>query len=122
MQALRGSGGIFVPILDPALGNHQWSAPHPAHFTPKKEMMYPSYRGLGGPRNWSGWVCKISSALTFKPRNIQPLASHYTDFAIPSAMLQDNKPQPSMSGLRKIIHLGLAIFKIFRLQFCLIWY
>jgi len=44
----------------------------------------PLYRGLGGPQVLSGQVRKISPPLGFDPWAIQPVASHYTDCAIPA--------------------------------------
>jgi hypothetical protein len=43
---------------------------------------YPLYRGLGGPQDQYGQVWKISSPTGFDPRNVQPIASHYIDYAI----------------------------------------
>jgi len=47
---------------------------------PGKETQHPLYRRLGEPQGWSGWVRKILPL----PRTIQPVASHYTDYAIPA--------------------------------------
>ena len=46
---------------------------------------YPLYRRLGGPQSWSGQVQKISLAPGFDPRTIQPIASCYTNYAIPAS-------------------------------------
>jgi len=43
---------------------------------------YPLYRKLGGPEGRSGRVWKISPPLEFDPQTVQPVASHYTDWAI----------------------------------------
>ena len=45
---------------------------------------YPLYRRLGGPQGRSGRVRKISSLPGFDPRTVQPVASSYTDWAIPA--------------------------------------
>jgi hypothetical protein len=45
---------------------------------------YPVYRRLGGPQGQSGRVRKISPPTGFDPRTVQPVASRYTDWAIPS--------------------------------------
>ena len=42
---------------------------------------YPSYRRLGGPQGRSGQVRKISPPPGFDPRTVQPVASHYTNYA-----------------------------------------
>ena len=55
----------------------------PGSFTLWKETRYPLYRRLGGPQGRSGRVRKISSPLGFDPRTVRPVASRYTDWAIP---------------------------------------
>jgi hypothetical protein len=49
-------------------------------FTPGKTR-YPLYRRLSGPQVRSGQVRKISPPQGFDPQNVQPIASHYTDWA-----------------------------------------
>ena len=39
--------------------------------------------GVGGPQGRFGWVRKISPTPGFDPWNVQPVASRYTDWAIP---------------------------------------
>ena len=56
----------------------------PAALPPGKTQ-YPLYRRLGGPQDRPGRVRKISSPLGFDPRNVHPVASRYTDWAIPAA-------------------------------------
>ena len=53
----------------------------PAALPPGKTW-YPLYRRLGGTQGRSGWVQKISPPPGFDPRTVQPVASHYTDWAI----------------------------------------
>ena len=43
---------------------------------------YPLYRRLSGPQGWSGWVRKISPPPGFDPQTIQPIVSHYTNWAV----------------------------------------
>jgi len=45
---------------------------------------YPLYTRLGGPQGRSARVHKISPPPGFDPRTIQPVASRYTDWAIPA--------------------------------------
>jgi hypothetical protein len=45
---------------------------------------YPLYSRLGGPQGRSGRLWKISPPPGFDPRTVQPVASHYTDWAIPA--------------------------------------
>jgi hypothetical protein len=54
-----------------------------AALTPGKTR-YPLYRGLGGRLGRSGRVRKISPTPGFELRNVQLVASRYTDYAIPS--------------------------------------
>ena len=42
--------------------------------TPGIETLYPLYRRLGGPRDWSGRVGKNSPPMGFETRTIQPIA------------------------------------------------
>jgi hypothetical protein len=51
---------------------------------PPGNTRYPLYRRLGGPQGRSGRVRKISSPPGFDPRNFHPVASRYTDSAIPA--------------------------------------
>jgi hypothetical protein len=46
-------------------------------------IKYPFYRRMGGSHGRSGHVRKISLPPWFDPRNFQPEASRYTDWAIP---------------------------------------
>ena len=46
--------------LTSALDGSGWSTPRPDRFTPGKETWYPLYRRLGGPKDRSGRVRKIS--------------------------------------------------------------
>ena len=64
-----------------------WSTPHPGRFIPGKETRYPLYRRLGGPHGRSGRMGNISSPLGFDLRTAQPVASRYTDGAIPALYL-----------------------------------
>ena len=54
----------------------------PAALPPGK-IRYLLYRRLGGPQGRSGRVRKISSPQGFDARTVQPVASRYTDWAIP---------------------------------------
>jgi hypothetical protein len=45
---------------------------------------YPLYRRLGGPKGRCGRVRKIPPPKGFDPRTVQPVASRYTDWAIPA--------------------------------------
>ena len=56
----------------------------PGRFTPEKDTRYPLYRKLGGPQGQFGQVRKISPPEESNPLNVQPVASRYTDWAIPA--------------------------------------
>jgi hypothetical protein len=49
-------------------------------FTPEKTR-YPLYRRLGGLQGRSGQVRKISPPPGFDHQTVQPVASHYIDYA-----------------------------------------
>ena len=53
---------------------------------PPVKTRYPLYRSLGGPQGRSGRMRKISPTPGFDPRAIQPVASRYTDCAIPAPL------------------------------------
>ena len=65
---------------------------------PPGETRYPLYRRLGGPQCRYGQVRKISPPPEFDPRTVQPVASRYTDYAIPAARLWDNVEKYCGSG------------------------
>jgi len=66
-----------------------WSEPRPGRFTPREKTRYPLYRRLSGAQGRSGRARKISHPPpTFHPRTVQPLASHYTDCAIPAPYMR----------------------------------
>jgi len=52
---------------------------------PPGKTRYPLYRRLGGHQGRSGQVQKISPPPGFDPSTVQPVASHYTDYATRSA-------------------------------------
>ena len=55
----------------------------PAALAPGKTE-YPLYRRLGGPQGRAGQLRKISPPPGFDTRTVQPVASRYTDWAIPA--------------------------------------
>ena len=77
----------YNPFTTTALKGDGWSAPHSGPFTPGKETRYPLYIRLGGPQGLSGRAWKTSPTSGFDPRNVQPVASCYTDWAISVATL-----------------------------------
>jgi hypothetical protein len=71
-------------FFNPGARRNGWSTPRPGRFTPRNMNRYPPNRRLGGPQGLSGWVRKISPPPGFSSRTIQPVASRYTDWAIPA--------------------------------------
>jgi hypothetical protein len=51
---------------------------------PPGRTWYPLYRRLSGPQGRSGRVQKISPPPAFDPQTIRPVASRYTEYAIPA--------------------------------------
>jgi hypothetical protein len=51
---------------------------------PLPKTRYPLYRKLGGPQRRSGGARKITPPPRFDLRTVQPVASRYTDWAIPA--------------------------------------
>ena len=72
----------------------------PAALAPGKETRYLSYRRLGGPQGRSGQVRKISPPLGFDLRTAQPVASRYTDWAIPALIKLYDPHKTQNSSLR----------------------
>jgi hypothetical protein len=61
--------------------------------------LYPLYKRLGGPQDLFGRVRKISPQPGFNPRNVQPVASRYTVYALPAHL-------PSSTFLNTIVSLN----------------
>jgi hypothetical protein len=72
----------------------------PAALRPRKTR-YQLYAKLGGPQDRSGQVRKTSLPPEFDPRTVQPVASRYTDWAIPAQTGQD--PERTDSGLTQAL-------------------
>ena len=60
------------------------STSRPGRSMPLGKTRYSLYRRLGESQVRSGQVRKISSPLGFDPRTIQPVTSHYNDYATQS--------------------------------------
>jgi hypothetical protein len=99
MKSQRGKLSFSsTPSLTSELGGLGGEHHTPAALHPRKAR-YPLYRSLGGPQGRSGYVQEISPSSGFDPRTFQPVASRYTDWAIPAhekkgcllGMYSDNK-------------------------------
>jgi len=73
----------------------------PAALPPGKEIRYPLYRRLGGPQVRSERVQKISPPQRCDPRTIQPVASRYTDYAIPTHIKCSRTDRNSFTSVSK---------------------
>jgi hypothetical protein len=82
-QSTKAKRGNTLSLTS-ALNEGGCSAPRPVRFILVKETRNPFYRELSGPQGRSGRVRKISPLLGFDPRIFQPVASRYTDCAIPA--------------------------------------
>ena len=60
---------------------------HASAASPSGKTRHPSYRRLGWSQDRSERVRKISPPMGFDPRILQPVASRYTDSAIPAQLL-----------------------------------
>ena len=69
----------------------------PAALPPGKTR-YPLYRRLGGPHGRSGRIRKISPPPGIDPRTVQPVASRYTDYAIPAPRPTTKQPQNKLTS------------------------
>ena len=77
---VRYSSTLF---LTSALDGGGWSTPCPGRFTPGKDPV-PTVQEAGCAQGRSGRVRKISPPPGFDPQTVQPVASRYTDGAIPA--------------------------------------
>jgi len=68
---------------------------HTPAASPLGKTRYTLYRRLGGPQGRSGQGRKISPPTGFDPRIVQPIASRYTDWAIPAHRSQDSTDSES---------------------------
>jgi hypothetical protein len=78
------NGDYFHTSLTLTLDGGGKLTPGPGRFIPGKETRYPFGRRLGGPQGGSGPVRKISLLPKFDPRSDPPVASRYTDWAVPA--------------------------------------
>ena len=70
-------------FMTTALEGGEGSASLPGRSLHPGRTRDPLYRRLDGPQGRSGQVRKISPPPGFDPRTVQPVASHYTYWAIP---------------------------------------
>ena len=75
-----------------ALEGGEGSASRPGRYLPPGMTRYPLYSRPGGPQGRSGQVRKnVAPPPGFDPRNVQLVASRYTDYATrPTIILKDS--------------------------------
>ena len=89
-----------------ALDGCGWSTPrHAPAVLPPRNTLYPLYKRLGGPQDLSGQVRKISPTPGFDLRTVQPVASRYSDWAIPDPWALKMYFNPLKAELSPICHL-----------------
>jgi hypothetical protein len=90
---MKAYGGVDVYIhifLTSALTGNEWSASRPKPLYPRgNSPRYALDRRLGGPQSRSGRrgeekILDPTWTLTLNPSIVQPIASRYTDYTIPS--------------------------------------
>jgi hypothetical protein len=88
-----------------------WSAPHPSCFTPGKDPV-PIVQEAG----WApGSVCMCVKNLTptrIWSRTVQPVASHYTDWAIPVPLCVPPKTAQDQFLLTSVTFCDLGIWNV----------
>jgi len=79
--AQRVGRGIALLFMTAALEGGEWSATRPGRTLHSGKTRYPFYRRLGGPQGRSGRAENLVPA-GIRSRTVQPVVSHYTDWAI----------------------------------------
>jgi hypothetical protein len=91
---MKTYGGVNVYIhifLTSALVVGEWSASRPCRFTPGERAPGTHFMRLGGPQSRSGRYGEVkifypSGTQTPAPPVVQPVASRYTNWAIPAPL------------------------------------
>ena len=78
--------------LTSVLDGNGCSTPRPDRITPGMDL-YPLYRRLGGHQGRSGQGRKLSLPQAFDPRDVHPVASSYTYWAIPAHVISQWEKQ-----------------------------
>jgi hypothetical protein len=78
---------LYIHSATLALAGGEWPDSRPGRFTPQgKSSWYPFDSMFGRPQVWSGWHGENSwpyQDYNSNPLIVQPVASHYTDYATP---------------------------------------
>jgi hypothetical protein len=83
-----------------ALEGGEGSVSHSSRSLPPGKTQYPLYSRLDGPQGQSGQVQKISPPPGFDPWTVQPVASHYTNYA--------TRPMTVLLNTRKTLYCWCA--------------
>ena len=78
--AQRVGSGIALLFHDRSTRRGEWSAARPGRTLPPGKTRYPLYRRLGGPQGRFGRTENLVP-IGIRSRTVQPVASHYTDWA-----------------------------------------
>jgi len=73
-----------APPRAPRVDGGEWLTACPGRITRGKENRYQLYRRQGGPQTQSGRVRNISPSTGYDPLIVHPVASRYTDHAVPA--------------------------------------
>jgi len=85
-----GGGGMAVPLFKLGAWRGCVASATPPPLYPGERDSLPIVRRLSGFWDRAGRVRKISPALGFESRTVQPLARRYTDWAIPLVPVRVN--------------------------------
>jgi hypothetical protein len=69
-----------------------WLTPCPGRLTLGKKTRHLLYRRLGGPEGRCGQSAGSLVLTVFEPRTVQPVASRYTDWAVPAHVMPISEP------------------------------
>ena len=92
---------VYIYPLPLALDAGSCLEPRAGRFTLGKETPYPLNRRLSGPQGLSGRARKTLPPQQFDLQIVQPVASRYTDYAIPAHGIKTEFSLPGNKGHKK---------------------
>jgi hypothetical protein len=87
MKTYRGVDVYIHIFLTSALVGGEWSASRPCRFTPGTHFIGRWVDPRAGLDNMEKWKFFVLPGLELPPPVVQPIASRYTDWAIPAPFL-----------------------------------
>jgi hypothetical protein len=87
MNTYGGSGCIDPPFLELGSSWSKWSALRPGPFIPGTQWIGGWVGARAGLNDMDKWKFLTLPGLEFRPLGRQPVASRYTDWAIPTLSL-----------------------------------